>query len=1042
MKRFSLLAKSVKMHLAGKVIITLCFLLNSHTGFGQTGQALDFDASNANRVILPFVVNGSYTKEAWIKPSSASLSNFPNLVSGNATAFYLNNGKLSAGHAASGYANVQDPVSLVADTWYHIAVTYNSTSGEMNLYKDGALVSTFASAPAYIETIQYLSFFSGGNYFTGQMDEVRFWNYARTQIEISAAKDCELTGDEPNLLAYYNFNQGVAAGNNATVNSLLDTQDKCVAANGIMENFLLTGATSNWVTPGPTFSGTCNNSFSNINITGNGNCIASGDLTASLNDHTNFGSFLFLPITRTFTIQNTGNSPLNITNIVIGGVNASEFSILSAPASSVAGGSSTAVSISFNPIGFPGNRTATITINNDDTDESSFTFAIEGIKSEQGKSLDFDGLNDKVDLPFTFSGSYTKEAWIKTFKVTNFPNILSGTGTALFLNNGKLAAGHANGSFGQAVDPVPLNINTWYHVAVTYDAVSQVMKLHKNGALVLTVNGVPGYTETEQKIGSFLGANYFYGRIDQVRFWTVAKTDTEILNSYNCSLSGDEPDLLALYNFSNGISEGNNSGLTTLQDVSDKCNSNNGTLTGFALTGNFSNWISDSVTLSGNCAALFPNINLTGNSICIINGDATPSAADNTDFGNTPGNTKTFGITNTGTASLTISGINFTGTDNSMFTVSAAPVTPLLPGLSTSFTVQFTPTSVGEKFATINIANDDADEATYTFNIKGTGITAPTGPVVFTAGATSLCQNAPDETYTATAENSTSITYSVLPVEAGVINATTGVMNWDAAFSGPATITAIASGLDGTTTADRNVTINPSTGTTSFTAGATTACQDAADETYTATAANNTSIVYAVLPVEAGIINASTGVMNWAAAFSGTATITATATGLCGTTNVDRVVTVNVKPNIGSDITIYHNCVGETSNLIPLFNTTGLTAVWNTATPESVAPGLYRLIVSNGSGCSDTAFVNIVLEVAVWTGTISSDWHTAGNWNINKVPGAQTHVIIDNTSNNECIISTANATAASVQSKTGTVTKIENNREIIISGNCNTLPAN
>jgi uncharacterized protein (TIGR02145 family) len=170
------------------------------------------------------------------------------------------------------------------------------------------------------------------------------------------------------------------------------------------------------------------------------------------------------------------------------------------------------------------------------------------------------------------------------------------------------------------------------------------------------------------------------------------------------------------------------------------------------------------------------------------------------------------------------------------------------------------------------------------------------GTTNFISGMTTVCQDAVDETYTATAANSTSITYSVLPGIAGVINPATGVMNWDAAFSGTATITATASGLCGTTTADRVVTVNPPTGATGFTAGATTVCQNAANETYTAIAANSTSIVYSVLPVTAGVIISTTGVMNWDAAFSGTATITATSTGLCGTTTADRVVTLNPFP--------------------------------------------------------------------------------------------------------------------------------------------------
>ena len=138
-------------------------------------------------------------------------------------------------------------------------------------------------------------------------------------------------------------------------------------------------------------------------------------------------------------------------------------------------------------------------------------------------------------------------------------------------------------------------------------------------------------------------------------------------------------------------------------------------------------------------------------------------------------------------------------------------------------------------------------------------VTPTVGTPVFTAGATTVCQDAANETYTATATNTTGITYSVLPAGAGVINSSTGVMNWDAAFTGAATITASAAGCNGPKTANRTVTVTPTVGTPVFTAGATTVCQDAANETYTATATNTTGITYSVSPAGAGIINSSTG---------------------------------------------------------------------------------------------------------------------------------------------------------------------------------------
>ncbi|MCK7460586.1 MAG: hypothetical protein MZU84_00065 [Sphingobacterium sp.] len=207
-------------------------------------------------------------------------------------------------------------------------------------------------------------------------------------------------------------------------------------------------------------------------------------------------------------------------------------------------------------------------------------------------------------------------------------------------------------------------------------------------------------------------------------------------------------------------------------------------------------------------------------------------------------------------------------------------------------------------------------------------------PVSFTAGATTVCQDATDETYAATAANSTSIAYSVSPAGAGVINAATGIMNWDAAFSGTATITATATGLCGTTTAGRTVTVNPSTGAVSFTAGVTTICQDAADVTYTATAANSTSMVYSVSPGTAGTIDPLTGVMNWDASFSGTATITATASGLCGTTAGSRIVTVNPSTGVVSftngATTVCQDAANETYTA---------TAANSTSMAYSVSPG-------------------------------------------------------------------------------------------------------
>jgi hypothetical protein len=135
------------------------------------------------------------------------------------------------------------------------------------------------------------------------------------------------------------------------------------------------------------------------------------------------------------------------------------------------------------------------------------------------------------------------------------------------------------------------------------------------------------------------------------------------------------------------------------------------------------------VALQGN--ATMPEINVKGNNINIIDGDATPGTANNTDFGTINVNTsvtKSFVIQNTGAGKLNVSGINITGTNASEFTLVSAPAFPLSINAHDSqmISMKFTPTVAGIRNATITIVNDDNDEAAYDFAVQGRGDN-PTG---------------------------------------------------------------------------------------------------------------------------------------------------------------------------------------------------------------------------------------------------------------------------------------------------------------------------
>jgi hypothetical protein len=124
-------------------------------------------------------------------------------------------------------SHFNSPTSIADGTWHHIAVVYQgSVAGSDNLlYVDGTLV---ASGDLGINTgstqLTVCSTLTGETKpFLGDVDEVRIWNYARTQAEIQADQSRELTGLEPGLLVYYDMNEVVNGAGGMMPNRALAT---------------------------------------------------------------------------------------------------------------------------------------------------------------------------------------------------------------------------------------------------------------------------------------------------------------------------------------------------------------------------------------------------------------------------------------------------------------------------------------------------------------------------------------------------------------------------------------------------------------------------------------------------------------------------------------------------------------------------------------------------------------------------------------------------------------------------------------------------
>ena len=198
------------------------------------GNALDFDGTN-DYVTCGDFMPATYTKEAWVKRGAGDAIN--NIVSGGESdgrhaflAPYIYSYHLSAGHNGTWNA-VEDSAALPQDVWVHVAVSYDSSSLEMILYKNGmevdrGTVASFDSGDA----VRIGSYSDTANLFAGQIDEVRIWSDVRTIDEIRANMCRTLDGDEAGLLAYYSFDNAagsvltdLAGDNDGTLHNMTDS---------------------------------------------------------------------------------------------------------------------------------------------------------------------------------------------------------------------------------------------------------------------------------------------------------------------------------------------------------------------------------------------------------------------------------------------------------------------------------------------------------------------------------------------------------------------------------------------------------------------------------------------------------------------------------------------------------------------------------------------------------------------------------------------------------------------------------------------------
>jgi len=201
------------------------------------GNALQFDGVN-DFVNYSAVYSGSESRtvEAWIRVTSADLSGTRYLFGQSGTAaanhFHLDirSGVLTF-TAAGGAFTFSTSKTFLADTNYHVAVTYDGTT--VVVYVDGLNVGSQNYSLNTDGTLFRLGVRIDINLvYAGLINEFRMWNVARTQQEIQDNKEVNVIG-QTGLLVYSRMNE---TGTDTTA-----TDSSGNGNNGTLNNFPVSG---------------------------------------------------------------------------------------------------------------------------------------------------------------------------------------------------------------------------------------------------------------------------------------------------------------------------------------------------------------------------------------------------------------------------------------------------------------------------------------------------------------------------------------------------------------------------------------------------------------------------------------------------------------------------------------------------------------------------------------------------------------------------------------------------------------------------------
>ena len=547
--------------------------------------ALDFEAFSDGHVVFPQLgsptLPSDVTIEAWINlQGSFGVTTIASWVTdaGAYFSFGLDDGNLMVSlidpnlSIFETHINPNEVPSFIDDV--HVALTGNPTDG-YDFYINGELsfstgmIGSFFPVPGSDQFYIGITFDENGSPalfdgFDGTIDELRIWDFVRSEAQIKADLFKSYTTNQTGLIAAFNFDEGTGT----TISDITNT------FTGTVTNL----AEDNWVeSDAGLFPASDNPAVLNV---------SSGTVSSGILSLSGFGDYPADP-GDSVVFAGNGRSGTTYTVDLLSGINVissrleAEFFV---QACNEASGTNEFVTFDYTSDNADADFTYYLLYRNN-SQFSQYTVAnystaiisgtsyafrvpVDSLKTgwyTLGRSveapvnaLDFQGSsNNYVDVPDfpAITPELTIEAWVKRQgnsggTIVGWGGSFEGENTRFFIDGlGNLSVEGLGGTIESTTDTIPFDI--WTHVALTKSGSD--VGFYINGQLSASVTLDIGIPESSMYIGASDDTtapfNNLTGQLDELRIWSVAKSPAELqANLYN-TLTGQEAALEAYYKF-------------------------------------------------------------------------------------------------------------------------------------------------------------------------------------------------------------------------------------------------------------------------------------------------------------------------------------------------------------------------------------------------------------------------------------------------------------------------------------------------------------